>query len=181
MKKGGVGGGSTVTGLAFESRVDLKTMLSHLEGYHIEPMPSKGGTKVFFGHQHVATLFQKQEFYRFLESKQVRWQSLISKKLLPDDSLLVIVRETLFIIEVKFQQVAGSVDEKLQTCDFKRKQYIKLVHPLGLRVEYVYVLNDWFKDPRYKDTLEYIHSVNCHYKFNELPLAWLGLPSGGQC
>jgi len=29
--------------------------------------------------------------------------------------LLVIVRETLFIIEVKYQQVAGSVDEKLQT------------------------------------------------------------------
>ena len=45
--------------------------------------------------------------------------------------LLVIVRETLFIIEVKYQQVEGSVDEKLQTCDFKRKQYLKLVVGLG--------------------------------------------------
>jgi len=26
--------------------------------------------------------------------------------------------------------------------------------------------------------LEYINSVNCHYKFNELPLAWLGLQTG---
>lgn len=26
--------------------------------------------------------------------------------------------------------------------------------------------------------LDYIESVNCHYKFNELPLAWLGLPTG---
>jgi hypothetical protein len=43
--------------------------------------------------------------------------------------------------------VAGSVDEKLQTCDFKRKQYLKLVQPLGIKVEYVYVLNDWFKQP----------------------------------
>jgi hypothetical protein len=92
--------------------------------------------------------------------------------------LLVIVRETLFIIEVKYQQVAGSVDEKLQTCDFKRKQYVKLVAPLGLKVEYVYVLNDWFKNPSYKDVLDYINSVNCHYKFNELPLSWLGLPKG---
>ena len=69
-------------------------------------------------------------------------------------------------------------DEKLQTCDFKRKQYLKLVQALELKVEYVYVLNDWFKDPSYKDVLDYINSVNCHYKFNELPLAWLGLPSG---
>lgn len=99
------------------------------------------------------------------------------KKRLPDDSLLVIVRETLFIIEVKYQHVHGSVDEKLQTCDFKRKQYLKLVTPLGLRVEYVYVLNDWFKQPQYNDVLDYIQSVNCHYRFNEIPLSWLGLPT----
>lgn len=96
---------------------------------------------------------------------------------MPDDALLVIVRETLFIIEVKYQQVSGSVDEKLQTCDFKRKQFQKLVMPLGLKVEYVYVLNDWFKKPEYKDVLDYISSVNCHYKFNEIPLSWLGLPT----
>jgi len=29
----------------------------------------------------------------------------------------------------------------------------------------------------YKDTLDYIHSVNCHYMFNEIPLKWLGLPN----
>jgi len=112
-----------------------------------------------------------------LEEEGVNWKPILSKKLLPDDALLVIVRETLFIIEVKYQQVAGSVDEKLQTCDFKRKQYIKLVASLGLKVEYVYVFNDWFKKTEYKDVLDYIHSVNCYYKFNELPLSWLGLPT----
>jgi hypothetical protein len=122
--------------------------------------------------------FKKHDFYRFLEENNIDWTKLISKKLLPDDALSVIVRETLFIIEVKYQQVSGSVDEKLQTCDFKRKQYLKLVQKLGLKVEYVYVLNDWFKNPSYEDVLDYINSVNCHYKFNELPLAWLGLPSG---
>ena len=103
-------------------------------------------------------------------------KKLLSKILLPNDALLVIVRETLFIIEVKYQQVTGSVDEKLQTCDFRRKQYQKLLITLELKVEYVYVLNDWFKKPEYKDVLDYINSVNCHYKFGKLPLAWLGLP-----
>ena len=114
---------------------------------------------------------------RFLDENGIDWKNLISKKLLPDNALLVIIRETLFIIEVKYQQISGSVDEKLQTCDFKRKQYLKLVSSLDLKVEYVYVLNGWFKQLGYKDVLDYIHSVNCHYKFNELPLAWLGLPN----
>ncbi len=30
----------------------------------------------------------------------------------------------------------------------------------------------------YKDTLDYIHSVGCHYLFNTIPLKWLGLPDG---
>ena len=53
---------------------------------------------------------------------------------------------------------------------------MKLVAPLEIKVEYVYVLNDWFRKPEYKDVLNYVNSVGCHYKFNELPLAWLGLP-----
>ena len=122
-------------------------------------------------------MLAKHDFYRYLDENGVDWSKIISKRLLPDDALLVIIRNTLFIVEMKFQKVAGSVDEKLQTCDFKRKQYRKLVRPLNLRVEYVYVLNDWFKKPQYKDTLCYIESVNCHYMFNEIPLSWFGLPN----
>ena len=103
-------------------------------------------------------------------------KSIISRKLLPDNAICIILRDTLFIIEVKYQQTPGSVDEKLQTCDFKRKQYQKLVKQLGLKVEYVYVLNEWFKDKKYRDVLDYIDCVNCHYKFEEIPLSWLGLP-----
>ena len=136
-----------------------------------------GITDIYYMDKHVARCFKKYKFYEFLLREHgVDWQKVISKRLLPDDALLVIVRETLFILEIKYQQVPGSVDEKLQTCDFKRKQYLKLVSPLGLKVEYVYVLSDWFNKPEYKDVLEYIHSVNCHYRFNEIPLTWLGLP-----
>lgn len=80
------------------------------------------------------------------------------------------------ILEVKFKAVAGSVDEKLQTCDFKRKQYAKLMAPLNIEVEYIYILSDWFKKPEYKDVLDYIISVGCQYYFGYLPLQKLGLP-----
>lgn len=176
MKTGGVGGGNTRTGLNFEGNVDFQKLISKVPGYTVKAIPGKAGMGLFFKGTLVARCFRKHDFYRFLEESKINWDKIVSKRLLPDDALLVIVRETLFIIEVKYQQVAGSVDEKLQTCDFKRKQYLKLVTPLGLKVEYVYVLSDWFKKPEYKDVLEYIHSVNCHYKFNELPIAWLGLP-----
>lgn len=111
-----------------------------------------------------------------MEENDINWKIIVSKQYFPDDSILVIIRETIFIIEIKYQQVSGSTDEKLQTCDFKRKIFQKLVKPLNLKVEYVYILNDWFKKPIYEDVLDYIESVNCHYKFNELPLSWLGLP-----
>jgi hypothetical protein len=177
MKEKGVGGANTLTGLNFESKVDFQKLLENIPGYRVSKIPGKIGVGVFFENELVARCFKKHDFYRFLEDSKIDWRSMLSKKLLPDDAMLVVVRETLFIIEVKYQQVAGSVDEKLQTCDFKRKQYLKLVDPLGLKVEYVYVLNDWFRKPEYKDVLDYIHSVNCHYKFNELPLTWLGLPT----
>jgi len=176
MKEGGFGGGTTLTGLNFEREVDFQTLLAAKPGYALKNDAGLAGKVVYFKDKPVARCFRKNDFYKFLDEKKVDWRPLISKKLLPDDALLVIVRETLFIIEVKYQQVAGSVDEKLQTCDFKRKQYLKLVTPLGLKVEYVYVLSDWFRDSAYKDVLDYIQSVNCHYKFGTLPLAWLGLP-----
>lgn len=179
MKTGGIGGEKTLTGLHFESKVDFQKLLGQIPGYTLEKIPRKAGIGVYFEGALAARCFRKHDFYRLLDESNIDWKKMLSKKLLPDDAMLVIVRETLFIIEVKYQQVAGSVDEKLQTCDFKRKQYLKLVSPLGLKVEYVYVLNDWFKKPEYKDVLDYIHSVNCHYKFNELPLSWLGLPTRG--
>jgi hypothetical protein len=177
MKTGGIGGANTLTGLRFEDKVDFQQLIGAIPGYSVRKNHGKAGMGVFFENMLVARCFRKYDFYTFLSESNVDWQNVLSRRLLPDDALLVIVRETLFIIEVKYQQVAGSVDEKLQTCDFKRKQYLKLVAPLGLKVEYVYVLNDWFKKPEYKDVLDYIHSVNCHYRFNELPLAWLGLPT----
>ncbi len=176
MIKNGKGGSNTKTGLIFEKRVDLVTLFKNIDNYTVKSTKNKAGAIIFFKGKKIARVFKKYEFYRFLEEYDINWKDYLSKQLLPDNGLFVIVRDTLFIIEVKFQQVTGSVDEKLQTCDFKRKQYSKLVKKLNWKVEYVYVLNDWFKHPSYKDTLDYINSMNCHYLFNKIPLKWLGLP-----
>jgi hypothetical protein len=170
MKKSGKGGANTKTGLVFEGKTDLSTFLAAQKGYKIE------GEKVFFQNELVARIFKKHSFYNvFLKELGIDWQKIISRKILPDDSIFVIVKNTLYIIECKFQQVEGSVDEKLQTCDFKKKQYQKLLSRANIEVGYLYIFNDWFKKEKYKDVLNYIHSVGCEYYFEYLPLAKLGL------
>lgn len=176
MIESGKGGANTKTGLIFEKRVDLISLFKEIEGYSIKETRNKAGSQIYYQGKEIARCFKKYEFYRFLDEYGIDWRQYLSKQLLPDNGLFVIVRDTLFIIEIKFQKVAGSVDEKLQTCDFKRKQYSKLVQSLNWKVEYVYVLNNWFKQQQYKDTLDYINSMNCHYLFNKIPLKWLGLP-----
>ena len=170
MKKNGRGGGNTITGIKFEGKTDLATFLNNTKGYSVED------GIVYYNKKKVARVFKKHGFYKFLEENDVDWKTIISKQLLPDDSIYVIINNTLFIIECKYQQVTGSVDEKLQTCDFKRKQYKKLVAPLNIDVEYIYLLSDWFRNEKYKDVLNYIIDMGCDYYFEYLPLKRLGLP-----
>ncbi|MDP3052892.1 MAG: hypothetical protein Q8N22_03000 [bacterium] len=170
MKTKGIGGGNTITGLNFEKERDILAILKKAKDYSVK------GNVIYYQGKEVARSYRKQGLYKFLTGEGVDWRKLISKRLLPDEALYVIANNTLFIIEMKFQKVAGSVDEKLQTCDFKKKQYRKLMAPLNIEVEYIYILNDWFKNPSYKDTLDYVISVGCQYYFNYLPLKKLGLP-----
>lgn len=171
MIKSGKGGGNTRTGLIFEGKTDLATFLGAQPHYRVV------NHDVFYDEEKVAEIYKKNSFYSvFLAKLGVEWNKYISKKLLPDDSIFVILNNTLFIIECKHQQVAGSVDEKLQTCDFKRKQYKKLMSAANIDVEYIYLLDEWFRKPQYKDVLDYIHSVNCDYYFEYIPLKRLGLP-----
>lgn len=116
----------------------------------------------------------KHEFIHFMVDNGVGL-NVNSDKLLPDDAFINVRNRTVYIIEKKFQKVAGSVDEKLQTCLYKKNQYSKLVSQLGYSISYTYVLNDWFRQAKYKDVLKFIDDVGCYYFFNELPLQFLGL------
>lgn len=171
MIEKGKGGANTKTGLKFERHVDLLSVFKKTKGYTVE------GNVLFFNGKKVAKSFKKNGLYNFLKEKGVDYKNIISKKLLPDEAIFVLSKNTLFIIEMKFQKVAGSVDEKLQTCDFKKKQYTKLMAPLNIDVDYIYILNYWFKKSEYTDVLDYIISVGCRYYFKILPLKDLGFPA----
>lgn len=171
MKKDGIGGANTKTGLYFEGEVDFLTFIQKQKNYSVKD------DDIFYNGEKVGVTFKKHGLYKYLEEQEVDYKDFISKRLLPDDVIFVIANNTMHIIEIKFQEVYGSTDEKLQTCDFKIKQYRKLLSRLNVEVKYIYILNDWFKDPGYKDVLDYIISIEgCFYYFNYLPLQKIGLP-----
>lgn len=116
MIKNGKGGGNTRTGLVFEGKTDLATFLNTQPHYRVIEHD------VYYDDGKVAEVYKKHAFYNiFLKRLDIDWTQYISKRLLPDDSIFVLLNNRLFIIECKHQEVAGSVDEKLQTCDFKKK------------------------------------------------------------
>ena len=97
----------------------------------------------------------------------IDWKQLLSRKLLPDEAYFNPVEQIFEIFEKKFQQVEGSADEKPQTCAFKIYEFNKIGKAIGAKkITYTYILSDWFKQPKYKDMLDYIKSVDgCDYYF----------------
>ena len=96
MIRNGKGGGNTKTGLVFEGKTDLATFLNSQEGYRVTD------GFVFYKDKEVARIFKKYAFYEFLKEVGIDWTKIISKRLLPDDSIYVIINNTLFIIECKY-------------------------------------------------------------------------------
>ena len=80
MIKGGIGGGSTKTGLRFEEQTDLLQLLAATKSYQITD--AKIGKIILFNGEEVAKCYRKHDLYKFLESENVLWRPLISKKLL---------------------------------------------------------------------------------------------------
>lgn len=132
----------TTTGLKFEKQIIL-----HKEGLNLT----------------------KNKLYLYLKEQGIAWNSIISRKLLPDEAYYD--GSTLWVYEKKYQQTEGSADEKPQTCAFKIWEYRKIGQAMGAKdVKYIYIFNDWFKKPKYKDMLDFIRSnPGCDYYFaNEL-------------
>jgi hypothetical protein len=132
----------TSTGLSFEKKVHIQNNGLNLSKYNL---------------------------YSYLKKKGVDWSKYLSKRLLPDEAYLDEDSKIFIVYEKKYQQTPGSADEKPQTCAFKIHQFKKLMKSIGVEnVKYIYIFNDWFKKPEYKDMLEYIKSVEgCDYLFEE--------------
>lgn len=172
IKEHNIYGGGRKTnknGLLFEKETSLNDSLINA-GYTIE------GRSIYDkNYKKVGLTIPQRSFYHYLEDCGIHYLDYNSKKWLPDEAFINFRNNTLYIIEKKYQETSGSVDEKLPNCHFKRKEYLKLVRPLGFKVNYIYVFNDWYKHPQYKDTLEYIEDMGCEYYFNEIPFESIGL------
>ncbi len=167
-----VGGGSqtNVNGLAFEGRTDLLESLNNHRDITII------ANNVFKNGILIGEYYEKYNFYsNYLSPNGINWQNILSKQYLPDSVFVNINNSTIYIIEKKYQASSGSVDEKLQTCDFKKKVYQKLLHRLNVTVEYYYLLNEWFEQPAYDDVFSYIESVGCKKFINFIPFEELGI------
>lgn len=171
MKKNSNKGNSTITGLKFEKNINLNDSLLK-EGYTIN---NDNVEKIYLNDELIGYSLQKNSLYKWLVNQGINWKTLISKKLLPDDCFYNVKTNTIYILEKKYQQTTGSVDEKPQTCGFKLYEYNKLLGNIIPNIKYCYIFSDWFKKDEYKDMLEYIHQSNCEYFFGEIPLNYLGL------
>lgn len=155
----GGGAQTNINGLTFERNMDLLTVIDALPNFHTV------NNKIYLKNILVAEHFSKYGLYKnYLLLNQINWQDFISSQLLPDDVL--ITQKSCYIIEKKFQNTGGSVDEILTTFPFKTQQYQKMFTPLGKQVHFYYLLSEWFDKPKYKDPLQYIRDNQSDYFFN---------------
>ncbi len=165
----GGGAKTNINGLHFEQTTSLNELLEK-NGFKVVDFEVKKGERV------VAMSVPKKNIYtKFLEPRGIIYSDYNSKGWQPDEALINLLNNTAYIIEKKFQNCSGSVDEKLPNCHFKKLEYEKLFTPIKFRVEFVYILSDWFMNQQYRDTLAYIEKMGCYYYFNTLPIDFLGL------
>lgn len=111
----GGGARTNVNGLHFEQTTALDTALN-FAGYRVSEHTIYDGTVK------IGLSVQKHDFYRyFLKPNHIDYTNYNSKKWLPDECFVNLQTNTVYIIEKKFQNSSGSVDEKLPSCDFKKK------------------------------------------------------------
>lgn len=182
MRKPNVhGGGSNtnVNGLSFEGRTDFIDSVKSNKNFYLKKEEGfKKTFEIFYKKKSQGYYTEKFEFYKFFLSQQkVDWKSITSKQYLPDAVFINANNNTVYVIEKKFQAGSGSVDEKLQTCDFKKKIYSKIILNCKNKynVEYFYILNDWYERNEYDDVKKYIKSVGCNYFINIINYDMLGI------
>jgi len=159
----GAGGANTnVNGLQYESLTDLNPVEVNLStrirnGIHNEV--------AFEGYSRKFILANKSMLHKYMKQIGELNPDLIpaSGCKEPDEAYIETEQKVVFIIEKKFQQGHGSVDEKIQTGHFKAEHYAELFPKY--KVHYIYCLSDWFKRDEYKSPLRYLKKHN-------IPVFW---------
>lgn len=193
MEQGNTHGGGAKTnenGLAFEEKASTRKVINNSNKYTLNNKPTKWGGKTperysivdMDTEQVVGQHYSKYNFNKeFLVAYDInvdvlKEEGVLGRRLLPDS--VVVVGNTIYIIEHKSQKGGGSVDEKLQTFPYKYHYYKNLIglKDKGFKVEYIYVLKkSFFDNPSFKNTYDYMNENGCKYFFDELPLSAVGL------
>ena len=180
MRKGGIGGAKTQkSGEAFESHT-LTALISSLKigGYTVNSLRKGSGTSprgmtLENKEGNKIELYFKAAVHKdFFQPRGVLTEKYFSARLEPDTAIFSEKTNTLTIIEKKQQSGAGSVAEKLQTCDYKMMYYSTLCEPIGVKVDLIWQLGSYFVDQKenLRSVFEYMLLKGSRYYFLEMPV-----------
>ena len=160
------GGGykTNLHGLNFETKTFLGKLIEQ-NGFRLDQINKMNKSsflyKIFHNHKFIGYYGSKNQIYlalKFLYPHKINNQyiaQVLSKKIFPDAFIINIWTKTLVIFEKKWQQRAGSVDEKIQTAPYKIAMFEKLLRNLPLKIMYHYILSRYFDSPKYRNIKEY--------------------------
>lgn len=133
----GAGGSKTnKTGLSYEKLTNIDNMFEIIE-------KDKFSCKIKFNkNDNIFIRINKSNLFKYMEKNTDKGVKKAHGCKNPDECYINENTKTMFIIEKKFQQVSGSVCEKIQTPDFKIWQYSRTFPKYN--IVYIYCLSEWF-------------------------------------
>ena len=164
----GIGAGGSNTnknGLGFENKTDILQSIKIIKKEKLTKTQYAIYTKI--NNKNVIIL-KKCGFIKYFKNKKdYNYNPKNYKALQPDLCILDEENNCINIIEKKFQSCSGSVDEKLQTFQYK----IWLLQQLcpNYEIKYYFCLCNWFKQKRYEPEMEYfrIHKIRVFWGEDE--------------
>ena len=162
----GAGGANTnKNGLTYEEITDLNELYSMSLECDLNKKDKYKKIK-FIGYDNIEFInANKSMLHKFMKHNNQKNENLqpASGCKSPDEAYINENSKTVYIIEKKFQNGTGSVDEKIQTGPFKKLHYGRLFP--NYKIHYIYCLSDWFKDKEYESVLEYLRDY-------DIPVFW---------
>ena len=136
----------------------------------------KYGSAAYFENQSQDCIFvlKGRDLHKFAAAYNgFSLEEKFQKELHPDFALVNLDKKRLFILEIKNQNRAGSVDEKLQTTHFKRFYYEHIAEGLALELDFFWLLGGSYISAnvsKYEAVIQYMSEQGSKVKiFNKNP------------
>ena len=163
IKNKGTGAGGANTnknGLSYEEMTEIKESDRYKYTDSIKVKTKMIKQVIIDGELHIK--INKAELKLYMNENK-KYNTKSEKALEPDECYINESKKIIYILEKKFQQTSGSVDEKIQTGFFKIWFYNEQ-YP-DYEIKYCYCLSDWFKSIKYKPEMRF-------FKKYEIDVFW---------